>query len=243
MSYPKEAGMNHQQAYELLPWWVNGTLSAEQQAQVDDHVKSCSTCQQEILLISTFNESLEAEAHRSYADHADADASLGSVMRLIDDESDSSERTQTLDTSDQRHSMPASNTRLRHRVGNSLKSLFDLPFNIQWGASLLAGMLVIGVGFWVMNEQRLGDYSVLSSSEELPGATQLTLMFSPSASDAEVRQIIHEQSALFDQAVEIQRLDTGYYLVTFTNPVELLDLSQLTASFEAMDEVEQVGLK
>ncbi len=36
---------------ELLPWFVNGTLSVEERVEVEQHVESCVQCQQEIALL------------------------------------------------------------------------------------------------------------------------------------------------------------------------------------------------
>lgn len=38
----------HKAAYELLPWYVNGTLDAAEQAMVDAHLQHCSRCQAEV---------------------------------------------------------------------------------------------------------------------------------------------------------------------------------------------------
>jgi anti-sigma factor RsiW len=40
-------GSAHQAAFALLPWFVNGTLDASEQAQVEQHLQSCVTCRRE----------------------------------------------------------------------------------------------------------------------------------------------------------------------------------------------------
>jgi len=47
--------IDHKQAWELLPWLVNETLSSAEHRMVDSHVKSCTICQRE----------LEAQRHLS----------------------------------------------------------------------------------------------------------------------------------------------------------------------------------
>ena len=41
-------GDEHQAAQELLPWFVNGTLDADEAAQVGAHVAQCSACQADV---------------------------------------------------------------------------------------------------------------------------------------------------------------------------------------------------
>jgi anti-sigma factor RsiW len=40
-------GPVHAQADRLLPWYVNGTLQADERAQVEQHLVECPSCQQE----------------------------------------------------------------------------------------------------------------------------------------------------------------------------------------------------
>lgn len=38
----------HRKVWELLPWYVNGTLSAPETAEVEKHLATCAACQQEV---------------------------------------------------------------------------------------------------------------------------------------------------------------------------------------------------
>jgi anti-sigma factor RsiW len=38
----------HQKAYELLPWYVNGTLETRERLDVMAHLPTCHTCQAEV---------------------------------------------------------------------------------------------------------------------------------------------------------------------------------------------------
>jgi anti-sigma factor RsiW len=38
----------HQSAQELLPWFLNGTLDAEESAQVEQHLHTCAACRSEL---------------------------------------------------------------------------------------------------------------------------------------------------------------------------------------------------
>lgn len=50
---------------ELLPWYVNGTLSPQEQHEVKDHIHSCSRCQQEVTLLEDMREQIQTTAFES----------------------------------------------------------------------------------------------------------------------------------------------------------------------------------
>ena len=49
---------NHQQCWELLPWYVNNTLEEVQCNEVAEHVKTCLTCLREINLIQNMGHAI-----------------------------------------------------------------------------------------------------------------------------------------------------------------------------------------
>ena len=40
--------ITHSRAFELLPWLVNGSLSAEERSLVEQHVSTCLSCHREL---------------------------------------------------------------------------------------------------------------------------------------------------------------------------------------------------
>ena len=85
--------MDHETAFELLPWYVNGTLSDDERALVESHVNNCVTCRIEErkerglreLVRSTETLSLSAEAGFARLDRAlneDSQASVSSRRTL-----------------------------------------------------------------------------------------------------------------------------------------------------------------
>lgn len=47
MNHSNESNMHHRQAWELLPWCVNGTASEEECRLVETHLKQCEDCREE----------------------------------------------------------------------------------------------------------------------------------------------------------------------------------------------------
>lgn len=41
--------MNHSEAWDLIPWFVNGRASAEQRERIEQHMEQCAHCREEIL--------------------------------------------------------------------------------------------------------------------------------------------------------------------------------------------------
>ena len=37
-------GSPHEQAQQLLPWYINGTLEADERAMVEAHLSDCADC-------------------------------------------------------------------------------------------------------------------------------------------------------------------------------------------------------
>jgi hypothetical protein len=50
---------NHAQVWELLPWYVNGSLSAEEKQQISEHTTVCLICRKELGLQSALRDSVK----------------------------------------------------------------------------------------------------------------------------------------------------------------------------------------
>lgn len=48
MSTEERRRLRHQECWELLPWYVNGTLESEERAAVEEHVERCPLCRSEL---------------------------------------------------------------------------------------------------------------------------------------------------------------------------------------------------
>ena len=46
----------HRRLQSLLPWWLNGTLDADEQRQVEQHLKVCASCRKECEFLAHCNE-------------------------------------------------------------------------------------------------------------------------------------------------------------------------------------------
>jgi predicted anti-sigma-YlaC factor YlaD len=67
-------GSPHEQTQELLPWYVNGTLEADEVALVDSHLAECGECRTDLELERALGQqvaSLPVDAERGWAALAD----------------------------------------------------------------------------------------------------------------------------------------------------------------------------
>jgi anti-sigma-K factor RskA len=65
-------GSAHQVAFELLPWFVNGTLDAGERAQVEQHLHDCPACRRECawlqqLAAACSEDEVQVDASRAFA--------------------------------------------------------------------------------------------------------------------------------------------------------------------------------
>lgn len=74
-------GLPHGRAFELLPWFVNGTLSGTEREAVDAHVRACIACRREVKEQQRLYGAVRA---RRTAD-VSAEAGFDRLDRAIDD--------------------------------------------------------------------------------------------------------------------------------------------------------------
>jgi hypothetical protein len=79
----------HRQAWELIPWVVNGRASAEQRRVVEEHLVGCADCRDELALQSRIAQAMRGAEPAAPADHAPA---LRRLWQRIDAEADAESR-------------------------------------------------------------------------------------------------------------------------------------------------------
>jgi hypothetical protein len=72
--------LEHQRAIELLPWYVNGTLSEPERERVDAHVRHCVPCR----LALREQRELQTVVREHPAVHVSAERGFDRLMRRID---------------------------------------------------------------------------------------------------------------------------------------------------------------
>ncbi len=81
--------MNHDEAWSLLPWLVNETLSGTEQAAVDTHVRDCLLCRRELGMQRQISRGVNA----SSTIRISAQRGFASLMEKVDAGSDNAAET------------------------------------------------------------------------------------------------------------------------------------------------------
>jgi len=62
MNQSDESFSRHRQAWELIPWVVNGRASAAERRAVDEHLADCADCREELALQTRLHAAMRSEA-------------------------------------------------------------------------------------------------------------------------------------------------------------------------------------
>ncbi len=154
--------MNHDAAWELLPWYVNGTLQASERALVDQHLRSCLLCHREL----DEQQQLDELVRESETVRISPRSSFDSLMRRID-------------------SSATANT--GPSVGFRVRELAWLP-----AAAAILAVGVVLVVLYSANPDRSGDFRTLSSETTIlrSDSPALQMVFAQAATEEEIRNLL-----------------------------------------------------
>jgi len=152
-----KAELSHEHVSHLLPWYSNRTLSAEEQAAVEEHLKTCSECQREAPWLQSVSGAMAELAEEAPA----PDTSFAQVLAEIDRATKSA---------------PS----FFETIRSWLNFLWNPPIplaRLVFAAQLL---LIIGLGIYALKPRTTGtEFRTLSGSEEKTGGARLTINFAP----------------------------------------------------------------
>jgi predicted anti-sigma-YlaC factor YlaD len=117
-----DEGLSHTQTWDLIPWVVNGTATAEQRARVEQHLRDCADCRREFALQQQFQAGLREDAETE----PDPRPGLERLFARIDADADA---------------VPPAEA-IMHRSGGWLRWLAAAVVVQAVGLALLAGMLL-----------------------------------------------------------------------------------------------------
>jgi hypothetical protein len=159
--------MNHDDAWHLLPWFVNGSLRREVRNDVDAHLAACADCRSEVALQMKVRDSLSREDMRQESTQSSFDQLWARIeahgATAADDDADLVDQPLA----------PAAKPR-------SLRAAAGMP---RW---LVAAVVVQAIGlvtlgwFTLNNSPRVdADYQTLSSPAPFAGTGQIRTVFAP----------------------------------------------------------------
>lgn len=182
---------NHQRIWDLLPWYVNGTLSGPDRERVEDHLPGCRRCRDEVETCQRTAEAIKGLGEVAPSPHP---VQLQRVLaridrmenaRLEEDEAD------LVEAGERQEPLAAAGR------------WFGMPRRALQALVAQAALIVLLVGALAWREMRSGAvrspvsppavYQTLSdpAPAPLPGGTlRLRLMFSPRATEKEIRDLL-----------------------------------------------------
>jgi hypothetical protein len=199
--------MTHDQAIELLPWLVNGSLAGEEYTAVSDHAASCVVCRRELGELEVLQQSISALG-------AHADLPVPDMRRInarIDAQLERETRKSSLVDAWQQFST----------------SHWRLAFVVQ------TAVLVAVVAILLIPREPTPEFTTLSTPEALPAGHYLRIVFDPTLSDVAVAEIV-ETSGLLAIAGPSDR---GVVTLQFPATVDASERESALASLQDDDRV------
>src|SRR5436305_4491567 len=184
---------SHQRVWELLPWYVNGTLSDQDRVRVEDHAAGCRRCQDEVESCRRTATAIKGLGDVAPSPHP---VQLQRMLARIDE----AERHDGHGRKERREDDAVV------RFGAPLRALIAATPRPLRGAMLAqVAVIVLLVGVLVWGELHSGtavtssrppvSYQTLSDPAPAPvpgGTVVLHLMFSPRATEKEIRGLLLE---------------------------------------------------
>lgn len=183
MSAPRDAPAVHDQAFELIPWLVNGRISPTERDWVERHVGECELCRQEVAEQQRLRQMLKRDD--SNVEHA-PHAALQKLWARIEQSPSGSHIDTGLD-----HEL---SDRRARPDGHRLQ-----PLASRWRIAA-AAVLAIGIGLllatsWLRVPAPTGDanYRTASTPPAQPDRVgQVRAVFSPTVTVEELTRIVSD---------------------------------------------------
>lgn len=227
---------SHDELISSLPWLVNGSLSPEKSAKLQNHIDQCETCQLEVEALTK----LQTLQNRRAETVSDAQASLQRMRLRINE----SEKNPVAAAPLPWWTWPLNI--VRQLTGDGVR-LPSLPTHSATAAAvlLLATLLILQSD--QMIDRSTSDYSVLSSGSATQTGIDLYVRFHPSLTAQEVDQLLADSSMGNEILFTWSQLDSGEYKLSVTESLEgsstsLTDLSEWVEELKSRTEVLDVGL-
>src|SRR5215475_6851972 len=170
-------GKDHQKVWEILPWYVNGTLEGDEHEFVARHILRCQSCANEVVRcqsIATAVRSAEAAASTPSPEH------LARLMERIDRESTSAapERWQI---------------RVREWIEKIRLAFQGTPSLFRWAlAAETAAIVLLAAAIMLQGSVAPSFYGTLSDggSGLEPGRVNLQVVFADDITEREIRTLL-----------------------------------------------------
>ncbi len=173
--------MTHQEVIELLPWYVNATLSEDERRELDSHLAGCASCRVELDELTVLQRAIEESAEElpepSRSRLTEAMAEIGAYEQAK-----------------QRPPVKSSSrlSEFLERIGEVLMGWCGpLPARAMVAAQfVLIVALAGGLGFSLWNQREFSTLSGHQVSED--DGARIAVRFEASITEAQLRDVVGE---------------------------------------------------
>ena len=163
----------HTQAWDLIPWLVNGRASAQQRDMVLTHIGTCAQCQEELGFQEQLKQGLQEPANSQF----DVESNLNRFWARVDAQGHAPLIPQT--AAPDNKGDPISNT----------------PRKRNWAAAVAAVLVIQSLGLLTLAGQRWGQapqasYQTFSAQESTGAKARIRLVADPRMSIGQLRELL-----------------------------------------------------
>jgi anti-sigma factor RsiW len=169
------AELSHESVSQLMPWYANSTLSPEEHAAVEEHLKSCAACRSELDWLQNVSAAMTDLAEEAPA----ASPSFAKVLASVDEW----ERS--------KGSLEFEPSRQRSWMAGWFDVVWNPPASVARFALAASFALVIGLGIYLAVPRGASPaYTTLSGSEPAADGAKLTVSFAPNTTVEQMGQVL-----------------------------------------------------
>jgi hypothetical protein len=167
----------HQRVWELIPWYVNGTLSDTERTMVTQHLALCQICQGEVVrcqsIVATVHSTAEVEwtPSQENLERLMGRLEYGTASTIL-------ERWWS---------------RVRDWLQRNLEAVQIAPSLLRWGLAVQTSMIILLAGTIVWHMTMTPQiYQTLSEGGAAlePGRTQISVVFVEDITEGELRSLL-----------------------------------------------------
>lgn len=158
----------HEKVWDLIPWYVNGTLDPGEAALAERHIAACLDCQAELVRQEQLND----------------------VIVHLDDVVP--EQDAALDAIAARLSMPKERPGWINQIRGLLSSIVSTPLGgMKVSAGLAAAALLVMVVMWPQNN----DFQTLTTPDATGAGIEIRVRYAPDIDPETVRALLRDYGA------------------------------------------------
>lgn len=172
-------GTSHQDILELLPWFVNGTLSDTEAARVAAHVRDCADCAHELAQCRVMAEGVKEISDNTINTWQPSATHFANLMRQVDAAA----------------RQPARG--VLAQIQDWFAWLDVTPNPARWALGLQSALVLMLAVVWLVEPGEQPGYQTMSSAAPQAAADQTTfkIVFADDIIEKELRGLLHGVAA------------------------------------------------